>query len=88
MNIGDDIMIVVEENQNGKGKPFKVDNIQDFIRHVKMLCVPYITITDDNYIVDCLHHDGSLRIRFILSEINKNERKLLQPLLDYGNIQL
>lgn len=81
-------MMIIEENQNGKGKPFETNDIQGFINHVKMLCIPYITITDDNYIVDCLHHDGSLRIRFILSEINKKERNLLQPLLDYGNIQL
>ncbi len=75
--------MIIEEKKLMTVDRYESSNIPEFINYQKMMGIPKVQKFDDNtFVFDCLHHNGDLRIRFVLSNLDKDEKILIQNYYD------
>ena len=76
MKITERQMITIGEYEVG-------EDIEDFIRHIKIQGVPKIERNTNGKIwaIDLFYHDGSTKTRFIIGERTREENEKLEELL-------
>ena len=75
--------MIIEEKKLITVDKYESFNIPKFINYQKMMGIPKVQkLNDDTFIFDCLHHNGDLQIRFVLSNLNDDEKILIQNYYD------
>ena len=75
--------MIVEEKKLMTVDRYDSEDTERFVAYQRMMGIPKVQkFDDDTFVFDCLHHNGDLRVRFVLSNLTDSERSIIENYYD------